>query len=152
MGFSDPGINPIKNHQWRITRVRAVTTRNEGWEVILSAVLEVGLAYIGLKRLGIPRVKILKDVGHKTVYKGVLKKMNYDLSKQYLSGIQIYDKSSVYMRLQIHNHTISSITKNPNRYPHLNVEFQSQYLREPLSNQHIIFHKDYFLKNILHRK
>lgn len=46
LGFTDPGLNPIKVHQWKITRIRAVTTRSEGWEVIFSAILEIGLAYI----------------------------------------------------------------------------------------------------------
>lgn len=148
LGFTDPSINPIKNHQWRITRIRAVTTRNEGWEVIASAVLEMGVAYIGLKGLAIPRIRILKDVGHKTVYNGVLKKINFDLSKKYWSGFQIYNESDVFMRIQIHRHTLQEYTQNSNRYLHYNIEFPKHHPLGYQSNRHFIFDKDYLNKKI----
>lgn len=47
LGYSDPGMNPFKIHAWKITRIRAVTTRNEGWKVITAAMIEIGLAYLG---------------------------------------------------------------------------------------------------------
>lgn len=49
LGFDDPGLNPFKNIAWKSTRARAVTTHDEGWNILSGVALEIGLSYIGAK-------------------------------------------------------------------------------------------------------
>jgi len=52
LGYTDPGMNPIKQHQWKVTRIRAVTSTEEGVAAVLETAVELALQYIGLKGIG----------------------------------------------------------------------------------------------------
>jgi|GEM_PF-4035797 len=149
LGFDDPGLNPIKNYQWRITRIRAVTSHGEALPIIAGVVIEIALSYVGARVIGVPKIRVLKDVGYKTIQKRLLERLDLDLSKEYWSGFKVYNESQVFMRVQIHRHTIQKLTKNSKRYPHLNIEIINRFDKKvPFSNRHIILDREYYYHKI----
>lgn len=94
LGYTNPGINPIKMHQWKITRIRATTSREEGWAFFKSTAIELALAYISIKGT----YSTAKFVGNKLskVDRSLLFHRTMNQSEYYIPPLKVYAKPLKY--------------------------------------------------------
>ncbi|MBD8346771.1 hypothetical protein [Dysgonomonas sp. HGC4] len=130
LGYSDPGLNPFKIHEWKITRIRAVTSRNEGWEAITSALIEIGLAYI-------TQIQLIRSTG--MVEKGYTLKALRDGGGK-VNGFSISVGSGYGTKPRLDYHTLYNASRTRNSIPEFLREKKVLHYHRGTTNKEIRRH------------